>query len=172
MSEGILLPVVARETLLPCEQRVARLRQAIPQMRSVLAEERDAVAIQATLACLLWETMVQTNWCGFYRRIGEQRLAVGPYQGAMGCLRIDFQRGVCGACARERAVQLVPDVSRFPGHIACDSRTRSELVVPVLSGGELRAVLDLDSPHLDAFDRVEADLLVELVNHVFDGATF
>lgn len=172
MSEGILLPAVARGTLLPTAERVARLAQALPQIRAALDGERDAVAIEATLACLLWETLVQTNWCGFYRRVGERTLAVGPYQGTMGCLRIDFDRGVCGACARTHEVQLVPDVSRFPGHIACDDRTRSELVVPVVVGGELRAVLDLDSPHLDAFDRAEADLLLALVADVFAGASF
>lgn len=172
MSEGILLPAVARGTLLPTAERVARLEQALPQIRAALDGERDAVAIEATLACLLWETLAQTNWCGFYRRVGDRTLVVGPYQGTMGCLRITFDRGVCGACARTREVQLVPDVSRFPGHIACDDRTRSELVVPVVIGGELRAVLDLDSPHLDAFDRAEADLLVALVADVFARATF
>ena len=96
-------------------------------------------------------------------------LAVGPYQGSMGCLRIDFARGVCGACARTRSVQLVPDVHAFPGHIACDDVTRSELVVPVVSGGVLRAVLDLDSPHPSGFSRAEADALVLLVNEVFEG---
>jgi GAF domain-containing protein len=116
--------------------------------------------------------MVQASWCGFYRRVGERMLAVGPYQGTMGCLRIDFSRGVCGACARTREVQLVADVSRVPEHIACDDRTRSELVVPVVVRGELRAVLDLDSTHLDAFSRAEADLLFALVGDVFARATF
>lgn len=171
MSEGILLPPVPRGTLLPRSERIARLEAAVPQIRAALEGENDAVAIQATLACLLWETLVQTSWCGFYRRIGDRTLAVGPYQGTMGCLRIDFDRGVCGACARSGEVQLVPDVSRFPGHIACDDRTRSELVLPLVVGGELRAVLDLDSTHLDAFDRGEADLLLSLLT-VFTHATF
>lgn len=167
MSEGILLPPLARGTLLPEAERVARLDAALPQIRAALADERDEVAIQATLACLLWETLVQTNWCGFYRRTGESLLTVGPYQGSMGCLRIDFARGVCGACARTKSVQLVPDVTKFEGHIACDDRTRSELVVPVVVRGELRAVLDLDSPRLDAFSRAEADRLLTLVSEVF-----
>lgn len=172
MSEGILLPPVARGTLLTVAERVARLEQAIPQIRAALEGERDAVAIEATLACLLWETLTQTNWCGFYRRVADRTLAVGPYQGTMGCLRIDFARGVCGACARTREVQLVPDVSQVPDHIACDDRTRSELVLPIVADGELRAVLDLDSPHLDAFARAEAELLERLVADVFAGATF
>ena len=172
MSEGILLPSVARHTLLPTSERIARLDEALPRIRAALAGETDAVAIEATLACLLWETLVQTNWCGFYRRIDERTLAVGPYHGTMGCLRIDLARGVCGACARTGEVQLVPDVTLFPGHIACDDRTRSELVVPIVIAGRVQAVLDLDSPHHDAFAREEADRLVALVADVFRTASF
>lgn len=163
MSEGIDLPELPRETLLPVAERLARLDHALPQIRAVLEGETDAVAMQSTLACLLFQTLVQTNWCGFYRRVAPTTLAVGPYQGTMGCLRIDFARGVCGACARTREVQLVPDVEAFPGHIGCDARSRSELVVPLVAGGELRAVLDLDSPHLDAFSREEAARLLDLL---------
>jgi GAF domain-containing protein len=169
MSEGILLAPAERGVLLTEDQRVARLREAYPQIRAAIAGETDAVAIEATLACLLWETLVQTSWCGFYRRVSEETLAVGPYQGTMGCLRIDFARGVCGAAARTGEVQLVPDVEAFPGHIACDDRTRSELVVPVVAAGTLRAVLDLDSPHLNGFSRAEADLLVALLRDIFGG---
>src|SRR5689334_12986470 len=115
MSEGIALPPVARGTLLAEPERLARLEAALPQIHAAVEGETDAVALQATLACLLWETLVQTNWCGFYRRVGATTLAVGPYQGTMGCLRIDFARGVCGACARTRQVQLVADVHAFPG---------------------------------------------------------
>ena len=172
MSEGILLAPVPRGTLLSAAERVARLDEALPMIRASLDGEHDAVAIEATLACLLWETLAQTNWCGFYRRVDERTLAVGPYQGTMGCLRIDLARGVCGACARTAEVQLVPDVSLFPGHITCDDRTRSELVLPVVVEGRGEAVLDLDSPHLDAFSRDEAQRLERLLAHVFAGATF
>ena len=171
MSEGIALPPVARGTLLDEPARLARLDEALPQIHAVLAGETDAVALQATVACLLWETFVQANWCGFYRCVGESTLAVGPYQGTMGCLRIDFDRGVCGACARTREVQLVPDVLAFPGHIACDDRTRSELVVPVVCRGELRAVLDLDSPHPSGYSRREADAVLALVRETFDAGS-
>ena len=123
--------------------------------------------MQATLACLLWETFPQASWCGFYRRTGERLLTVGPYQGPMGCLRIDFERGVCGAAARTRTVQLVPDVSAFPGHIACDDRTQSELVVPVIVGDDLRAVLDLDSISPAGFSQAEADRVVGLLGEIF-----
>ena len=156
MGEGILLARVARGTLLPEAERVMRLRQALPQIEAALEGESDEVAVQATLACLLWETFPQANWCGFYRRVGERMLAVGPYQGGMGCLRIPFERGVCGACAREEATQLVPDVRAFP-----------ELVVPVWVSGRLTAVLDLDCPHLDGFSASEARLLEGLMGRCF-----
>lgn len=172
MSEGIQLPAVARGTLLPEGLRRARLEEALPQIRAVLVGERDAIAIQATLATLLWETLAQTNWCGFYRRTGDRTLTVGPYQGSMGCLRIDLARGVCGAAARTGNIQRVPDVSLFPGHIACDDRTRSELVIPVMATGRVEAVLDLDSPHLDAFSEAEARLLQMLVEESFQEAEF
>ncbi len=170
MSEGILLAKVARGTLLPERDRLDRLRSALPQIEAALAGETDPVALQATLACLLWETLVQANWCGFYRRIDDEMLAVGPYQGGMGCLRIAFSRGVCGACARTGETQLVPDVQTFPGHIACDDATRSELVIPVRAGGRLRAVLDLDSPLTGGFSAGEARLLEGLVDRVFGRA--
>jgi GAF domain-containing protein len=170
MSEGILLAKVARGALLPQAERVARLEAALPQILAAVEGETGEVALEATLACLLWETLPQTNWCGFYRRVGEGMLAVGPYQGGMGCLRIAFERGVCGACARTATTQLVPDVHAFPGHIACDDATRSELVIPVMIGGRLEAVLDLDSPHPEGFSGDEARLLEGLLARVFAGA--
>jgi GAF domain-containing protein len=172
MSEGILLDKVARGTVLPTEARVARLESAIPQIKAALAGESDPIVIQATLACLLWETLPQTSWCGFYRRVDEQGLAVGPYQGTMGCLRIALTRGVCGACARTKEIQLVPDVEKIPDHIACDDATRSELVLPVVANGYVHAVLDLDSLTLDAFHPKEAELLAKLLADVFADATW
>jgi GAF domain-containing protein len=169
MTEGIALPDLPRGALLDEGARLARLEEALPQIRAAVEGETDAIALQATLACLLWETFVQANWCGFYRRTGDRLLTVGPYHGTMGCLRIDFARGVCGACARTGEVQLVPDVSAFSGHITCDARTRSELVIPVTQGGVVRAVLDLDSPHLNGFSRGEADRLHALVDDVLGG---
>jgi L-methionine (R)-S-oxide reductase len=167
MPEGIDLPAVARGTLLPLSVRLERLDRALPQMRAALAGETDRVALEATVACLLFETFVQASWCGFYRKTGPELLTVGPYQGPMGCLRIDFARGVCGAAARTREVQLVPDVEKFPGHIACDSATKSELVVPVVLGDELISVLDLDSRSPEAFSREEADRLTAFLQGVF-----
>jgi L-methionine (R)-S-oxide reductase len=168
MSEGIDLEEAKRDSLSKVGARLDRLQRAIPQIRAVLEGETDAVALQATIACLLWQALPQTNWCGFYRRVAPTTLAVGPYHGNMGCLRIEFSRGVCGAAARTKTTQRVPDVHAFPGHIACDDLTRSELVVPVVCGGELRAVLDLDSPFVDAFSGEEAAVLEAFVAEVFD----
>lgn len=166
MSEGIFLEKVARG-LLPERERVERLAAAVGQIEAALEGERDEVAIEATLACLLWQTMVQTSWCGFYRRTADRLLTVGPYQGTMGCLRISFDRGVCGAAARTATRQLVPDVRARADHIACDDATLSELVLPVLVRGEVIAVLDLDSPHVDAFCEEEAAVLEGLLARVF-----
>lgn len=167
MSEGILLPPCARGTLLGEADRVARLDAAIPQIRAVLDGETDEIAIMATLACLLWETLVQANFCGFYRHTAPETLTVGPYQGSMGCLRIAFARGVCGAAARTRATQLVPDVHAFPGHISCDDRSRSEVVIPIVVGDRLVGVLDVDSPHVAGISPSEASRLAALLGAVF-----
>lgn len=165
MAEGIGLPVVARGTLL-CEQdRIARADAGAPQVLSILDGELDAIAIEATLACVLYEVFVQAIWCGFYRRTEDRLLSVGPYTGTMGCLHIAFERGVCGACARTGQVQLVDDVHAFPGHIRCDPKTRSELVLPVRdAAGALRAVFDLDSLHPAGFSRAEAERLGRLLS--------
>ncbi len=107
----------------------------------------------ASTACVLRAALPYASWVGFYRVVAPRLLRVGPYQGPLGCLEIPFERGVCGAAARERRTQLVADVDAFPGHIACDTAARSELVVPVVGrGGELVAVLDLDSHRRAAFD--------------------
>jgi L-methionine (R)-S-oxide reductase len=103
-------------------------------------------------------------WTGFYRVVGPGLLRVGPYQGTLGCLEIAFGRGVCGTAAEERRTIIVPDVSRFPGHITCDPRSRSEIVVPVFDrAGSLIAVLDIDSAKRAAFDQQDADGLEQMV---------
>lgn len=171
MSEeglGRTLPHAARGTLLTEAERLARLQTALPQIRAILAGETDAVALFATLARLLWEVFPQATWCGFYRRVGPAMLAVGPYQGGMGCLRIDFARGVCGAAARTAQIQIVPDVQKFEGHIACDAQTQSEVVIPVFdAAGEVRAVLDLDAAVLNGFGEVEAQAVDALLRETF-----
>lgn len=158
LVRGVVLPAAARE---------ARLASALDGIRAAVAGERDAVAIEATLACLLFQTLGQASFCGFYRRTSPDELVIGPYQGPLGCLRIALSRGVCGQAAREGRVVVVPDVHAFADHIACDAGARSELVVPVLVRGEVRAVLDLDSHSEGAFSEREGELLLGLLTDVF-----
>lgn len=130
--------------------------------------ETDEVALMATLACEIHHSDARFDWTGFYRVTGPELLKIGPYQGGHGCLVIPFSRGVCGAAARTRAVQLVPDVDAFPGHIACASSTRSELVLPVLGkGGRLIGVLDIDSDQPGAFTAEDATALTAVLMSVF-----
>ena len=112
---------------------------------SLTAGEPDGIANMANVAALLWETLPDLNWAGFYRNVGGE-LVLGPFQGRPACIRIPFGQGVCGAAAESLRVQRVEDVNAFPGHIACDSASASELVVPIVRDGKLVAVLDLDSP--------------------------
>ena len=107
--------------------------------------EPDAIANMANAAALIWETLPDVNWAGFYRNVSGE-LVLGPFQGRAACIRIPFGTGVCGVAAQTQQVQRVDDVHAFPGHIACDSASNSELVVPIVKDGELLAVLDLDSP--------------------------
>lgn len=130
--------------------------------------EADVVALMATLACEIHHSDDRFDWTGFYRVTGPQMLKIGPYQGGHGCLQIPFSRGVCGAAARMGEIQLVPDVDAFPGHIACASSTRSELVLPVYDGsGALLGVLDIDSDQPDAFTTEDAAALERILASVF-----
>jgi GAF domain-containing protein len=133
--------------------------------------ETDTVALMATVACEVHHADDRFNWTGFYRVVAPRLLKIGPYQGGHGCLVIPFERGVCGACARTGEVQLVPDVDAFPGHIACASSTRSELVLPVRAGaGELLGVFDIDSDLPAAFTEGDAAELQALLDKVFAEA--
>ena len=132
--------------------------------------ETDAVALMATVACEVHHSDDRFDWTGFYRVTEPGVLKIGPYQGGHGCLVIPFERGVCGACARTQSVQLVPDVEAFPGHIACSSSTRSELVLPVFDGaGRLIGVFDIDSDQPDAFTETDAAELAAILKHTFAG---
>ncbi len=131
---------------------------------SLTEGETDQIALMATLACEVFHADDRFDWVGFYRVVSPGLLKIGPYQGGHGCLVIPFERGVCGACAREEAAQLVPDVDAFPGHIACASSTRSELVLPVFDANGLIAVFDLDSDQPDAFtleDQVQLQAILD-----------
>jgi GAF domain-containing protein len=130
--------------------------------------EDDAVALMATVVCELHHSDDRFDWTGFYRVTSPEMLKIGPYQGGHGCLQIPFTRGVCGAAARTGEVQLVPDVDAFPGHIACASSTRSEIVLPVRNrSDEIIAVLDIDSDQANAFDAADAEGLTQILKSVF-----
>jgi GAF domain-containing protein len=125
------------------------------QFAAVLTDERDWICNLAQTAALLMQSLPDLNWAGFYLLRGDD-LLLGPFQGRVACVRIKLGRGVCGTAAARRATVVVPDVHQFPGHIACDSASNSEIVVPVIHQGRLLGVLDLDSPRLARFDDDDA----------------
>lgn len=133
----------------------------LPQATGLFAGERDPWANAANLAALLFESLADLNWAGFYFLRGGG-LVVGPFQGRVACVRIALGTGVCGTAASERRTVIVPDVHAFPGHIACDSASNSEIVVPLIAGDRLIGVLDLDSPSLNRFSSADAALLEPL----------
>ena len=164
MAEQTLVADRTGELRMDAAAKDERYREVAMMIESAVAGEPDLLAGMATIACLLHNAFPYFYWTGFYRRVGPERLLVGPYQGTMGCLDITFDRGVCGAAARERRTQLVVDVHAFPGHIACDSASASEIVVPVLdAAGELVAVLDVDSTIPAAFDETDQRWLEAIV---------
>ena len=136
-------------------------RQLIEAADALTAGEPDAVANMANISALLWESLPDLNWAGFYRNVGGE-LVLGPFQGRAACIRIPFGKGVCGAAAATLEPQCVDDVHAFPGHIACDSASESELVVPVVHKGRLLGVIDLDSPSKSRFDQEDIDGCVRL----------
>ncbi len=134
--------------------KAEQYEQLIAQCQALLHGERHRVANAANLSALLFNSLADINWLGFYFMEGGE-LVVGPFQGLPACVRIALGKGVCGTAAASRESQLVPDVHAFPGHIACDSASQSELVVPLVKDGEVIGVLDIDSPVLDRFDAVD-----------------
>lgn len=134
---------------------------------AVTAGEGDAIANMANVAALVWQALPDLNWAGFYRFDGTE-LVLGPFQGKSACIRIPLDKGVCGAAARTRTTQRVADVHAFPGHIACDAASRSELVVPVVAGDRLVGVLDLDSPTPDRFSAVDQAGCEALIARIAD----
>jgi GAF domain-containing protein len=153
--------------------KAARYRDVAQSIAAVLDGEPDRIARMATVAALLADAFPTFFWTGFYlvdhAKAGNGgELVVGPYQGTLGCLRIPFGKGVCGTAAATGQAQIVPDVHAFPGHIACDSRSNSEIVVPVLDGaGRLIAVLDVDSTEFAAFDATDAEWLERILADTF-----
>lgn len=147
-----------------------RYAEVEAEVLAVLEGEPNVTARMATVASMLSDAFEDFFWTGFYVVDPDksEELVVGPYQGTLGCLRIPYGRGVCGAAARTRQTQLVEDVHAFPGHIACDSRSQSEIVVPVLNAkGDLIAVFDVDATRVAAFDAVDQKALEQLLAKVF-----
>jgi len=145
--------------------RAALYEELLPMARALFEGERDFLANSANLAALLYHSLPELNWAGFYWLHGEE-LVLGPFQGKPACVRIPVGKGVCGTAAAERRTVIVPDVNAFAGHIACDSASRSELVVPVMlarPGGRLLGVLDLDSPRKERFTEEDATALESVV---------
>jgi len=143
-------------------------RDLASALESLVSGEPDAVANMANASALIFETLPDVNWVGFYRNVGGE-LVVGPFQGRPACIRIPFGSGVCGAAAATQQVQRIEDVHAFPGHIACDSASNSEIVVPLIRDGELLGVLDIDSPKTGRFtqeDEVGCVRLGEILSRV------
>ena len=159
------------DKILPAE-KAERYASVAEEIASVLADEPNLTARMATVASMLAASFETFFWTGFYVVDPDKReeLVVGPYQGTLGCLRIAFGRGVCGAAAATGQTQIVEDVDAFPDHIACDSRSKSEIVVPVVDAqGRLIAVFDVDAEVVGAFDAVDADWLERILQDTFAG---
>jgi len=137
-------------------------RELAAQLKALLADEADRIANAANMAALIYHGLPDLNWAGFYFRQGGE-LVLGPFQGKPACVRIALGNGVCGTAASRGATVLVRDVHHFPGHIACDPTSRSELVVPLIEAGEVSGVLDLDSPLLARFDEIDKSGCEQLV---------
>ena len=142
-------------------------RELVRSANALTSGETDGVANMSNIAALLWEFLPDVNWTGFYRVV-DGELVLGPFQGKAACIRIPFGRGVCGAAAQTGETQLVEDVHAFPGHIACDANSASELVVPVMRNGQVIAVVDLDSPSRGRFDHDDALGIESLVAVIAD----
>jgi GAF domain-containing protein len=145
----------------PFEVRRGNRATLLPQAEALLSGQRDLVANAANMSALLYHALDDVNWVGFYF-LRQERLIVGPFQGKPACVEIPLGRGVCGTAAATRQVQRVADVHAFPGHIACDIDSRSEIVLPLLDGGVLRGVLDVDSPSPGRFGEEDEAVLVEI----------
>lgn len=143
------------------DDKATLYRDLASALEGLVTGEPDAIANMANASALIYETLPDVNWVGFYRNIGGE-LVLGPFQGRPACIRMTFEQGVCGAAAKRRQVQRVEDVNLFPGHIACDSASNSEIVVPLIREGEVIGVLDIDSPKRGRFTQEDEDGVVKL----------
>jgi GAF domain-containing protein len=153
---------MSEQLIIQGETKQERYEALLPQIKAVIEDESDLIANMANVAAMLHETF-GFWWTGFYRVVGEE-LVLGPFQGPMACTRIKKGRGVCGTAWQKEETQVVPDVDKFPGHIACSSLSRSEIVVPVKQGEDIIAVLDIDSAELNTFDHTDRHYLEEIVS--------
>ncbi len=146
----------------------------ILSLKGIVEGEKNLIANLSNIASVIFHSLPNLNWVGFYFwSLTDQELVLGPFQGQPACIRIKSNKGVCGACYTQKRIQLVPDVHQFSGHIACDSATNSELVVPIFNRQkECIGVLDLDSPDFNRFDQNDADLLQKCVNEVIENLDF
>jgi len=145
----------------------------IPQITALTKDEKNLIANLSNITAALMQSMDNFLWTGFYLTNGKNKkeLVLGPFQGRVACTRIPFGKGVCGTSAEKKKTIIVDDVDKFPGHIICDSLSRSEIVVPVISGGEVKAVLDIDSGKYNNFDETDEiylEKIAEIVKHFFD----
>lgn len=152
---------MAEQLIIKGETKQERYEALLPQIEAVVEGESDLIANMANVAAMLHETF-RFWWTGFYRVVGEE-LVLGPFQGPMACTRIRKGRGVCGTAWAKNETQVVPDVEKFPGHIACSSASRSEIVVPIRHEGNIVAVLDIDSAQLATFDETDRQYLERIV---------
>lgn len=152
---------MAEQLIIKGETKQERYEALLPQIEAVVEGESDLIANMANVAAMLHETF-RFWWTGFYRVVGEE-LVLGPFQGPMACTRIHKGRGVCGTAWAKNETQVVPDVEKFPGHIACSSASRSEIVVPIRHEGNIVAVLDIDSAQLATFDETDRQYLERIV---------
>ena len=153
----------------PSLSKSGTYREIGVQLKGLFADERNALANTANLCALLYQMLPDVNWVGFYFLLGSE-LVLGPFQGKVACVRIPLGRGVCGTAAQNREIMVVPDVNEFPGHIACDAASRSEIVLPLVQDGRLLGVLDLDSPKLSRFDHEDREGLEAAVNILLDSS--
>lgn len=151
--------------------RENKLKQLNRKLEALIERETDWLVNLANASALLFNELEDLNWAGFYLW-REDQLILGPFQGMPACVRIEKGKGVCGSVVRDRKTYLVPDVHEFPGHIACDHRSRSELVIPVFDGDRIIGVLDIDSPVKERFDELDQRYLEEFVNIMVKGTDF
>ena len=149
------------------QEKTKRYEKTLPSIGTMIDGEEDLTTVLSTISCELYHAFEHWNWVGFYRRVDQRTLEVGPYQGGHGCLTIDMDRGVCGAYLREKSIIIIKDVSTVNDHIACSSETKSEIVLPIIdNSGTVLAVFDLDSTEIGAFDETDKEYLSKVVDWI------